>query len=142
PQAATNPLPVTKMQVVRGVWDWDVAIYRSVFRSLGHFVVVAIALAVLLVGGLALAWIGMAWTRWRRVASPIVALALAGLFFTTQSGYGRWFLGLGASPRYIYLGAAFLLPAFAVAANAVVRRWRVAAPVMVVLLLLAVPWNF
>jgi hypothetical protein len=43
--------------------------------------------------------------------------------------------------RYIYLVAALLLPALAVAADALVERWRVLIPVVAALFLIGIPGN-
>ena len=43
--------------------------------------------------------------------------------------------------RYVYMGAAFLLPALAVAIDALWRRWAPAALIGLGLLLVAVPGN-
>ena len=45
------------------------------------------------------------------------------------------------SDRYVYLGAALVLPLVAVAAEAIAQQWRRATPVLVVLFLLPVPFN-
>jgi hypothetical protein len=68
-------------------------------------------------------------------------MLVAAAFFATTAGWGRFFLGVeGAqSSRYLYLQAAFALPLLVVAAEIVARRWRVATPVLVVLLLVPIP---
>jgi hypothetical protein len=117
----------------------------STFAALGHAPLVGGVLAVVLVGGGVVAW-DHATRRQRRVqlAAPL-ALLLGAVVFALVTGLGR-----GASPsgnagasasRYLHIIAALSIPALAVASDAVIRRWRVAAPVMLVALLVGVPGN-
>jgi hypothetical protein len=90
----------------------------------------------LLVGGLVLAWHRRPWDQVRRVAAAPVALALGAFAFVLITAFGRvgFSPGIERSTRYIYIVGALLLPALAVAADAVMRRWRAAVPVFVVAL--------
>src|SRR5205823_4808388 len=80
----------------------------------------------------------------RRRAAPL-ALAGGALVFLVLTGVLRAGQGGGAfrqltgaeharQSRYVYLVAAMLLPAIALAADAIIRRWRYAALPLVVLL--------
>jgi hypothetical protein len=71
------------------------------------------------------------------------ALALAAVLFAllialTRFGLGAAFITIEPLPAH---HRPLLLPALAVAANALARRWRVLAPVVVLLLLVGVPGN-
>jgi hypothetical protein len=72
---------------------------------------------------------------------------LAGaVFFAIETGIGRAYLleqGAGAvrGGHYMYVVAYLMLPAVALVAEAIVRRWRVVIPVLVVLFLVAIPVN-
>jgi hypothetical protein len=113
------------------------------FEALGHFGVVAVALAVLLVGGAVLARVDSTGREFlRRWALPIGMVA-GGVAFAAVSGYGRAAISdeLAKSSRYVYIVAALTLPALALAAEAVVRRWRIALPGVIALFVIAIPWN-
>jgi hypothetical protein len=72
-----------------------------------------------------------------------LSLLLAAVAFLAVSGYGRWWISpnVGNSSRYVHLVAGFSLPALAVAADALTRRWRVALPVAVAVLVSGIPHN-
>ena len=78
-----------------------------------------------------------------RAAAPVALLA-GGIVFLVTSGLGRatsFGPDFARSSRYVYFVAALVLPALAVAAEAVGQRWRILAPVVVVLLLIGIPGN-
>lgn len=126
---------------------WIVGSIGGVFTSLGQHGAVAIALGVLLVGGCALAWLPLDRPTWRRLAAAPVGLAVAAIGLAALIGSQRG-AAAGASVfdaarvgRYMAMTTALVLPALGVAADAVVRRWRLTAPFVVVLLLAGVPGN-
>jgi hypothetical protein len=116
---------------------------QNTFRAIPHNEVLGVLLFVLLVVGLVLAW------RARResaqvgqMAAPIALLA-GSVIFLTFAAAGRATFGqtyAGAS-RYVSLTAAMVLPALAVAFDAIARRWRPLVPVAVVLLVIGVPFS-
>jgi hypothetical protein len=117
---------------------------QGVFGALGQLTGVGLALGVLLVVGLAVAWAPLDWAQFRRRAAAPGALLLGVFIFLILSGVWRvGFLGpeSARASRYLHPGAAFVLPAVAVAADAVARRWRLAAPVMLVVLVVGIPGN-
>lgn len=94
----------------------------------------------------------VAWAPWRRddlpeararLAAPTALLVGAVVFFgiTTWGRYSPDRGQLIESSRYLHVGAALLIPALAVGADALARRWRPLLPVFVVLLLLPIPSN-
>jgi hypothetical protein len=108
----------------------------SAFRG-GQWVLV-----VLLLAGLVVAWRGLTWTEFtRRGAAPFALLVGAGVFLLITSVGRAGLPGATYRSRYIDLTLALVLPALAVAANALIRRWRVLAIPIVVVLLLGVPSN-
>jgi hypothetical protein len=126
----------------------------ATFDALGQLPGVGLALGALLVVGLVVAWGRVTTVEWRtRAALPAALLfgAFAFLVLTAARGVGRTVAGIGVAAnfgpesaragRYLHLVAAFTLPAIAVAATAVARRWKVLAPVVVVLLLVGIPGN-
>lgn len=135
------------------------------FEALGHWTAVSLGLAVLLVVGLAVHLLapepepepdrdpdtepgsvaageraGLV-ARARRIGGPL-ALGAGAVAFIVLTARSRAYQGpVGAEARrYLYVYAVTLLPLLGVAASALVRRWRMAAPV-VLLALVAIPVN-
>jgi hypothetical protein len=125
------------------LFRWVRSAVIGVFVALGHFGVVAVALAIVLVVGLGLAWSHMSVAEARTRAAIPASMLLGVVVFSVMSAMGRWSLGpeFARSSRYVHIGTALLLPALAVAIDAIARRWRVLAVPLVALLLIAVPWN-
>ena len=88
--------------------------------------------------------IGARLERWRvsvqHLAIP-TALFGASFVFMASTGWTRWTLGtdMARSSRYLHAYAVLILPAMAVGAEALARRWRLVTPAMAVLLLVALP---
>jgi hypothetical protein len=143
PQTPQNPLHQPESVVIRQVGRWDVASVGYTLGHLGHYRVVGVALGLLIVVGLALAWTRLGWSGIRRRQSMVVATLVGFVAFVTLSGTGRWFFGTSyaASSRYLYLGAAFLLPALGVAATTLIRQWRPLIPVVVLVMVAGIPGN-
>ncbi len=143
PAGPGNPFHESNTRVAHHVVDWDLAAARHTFLDLGHFAVVGVALGVLLVAGLGLTFRRVGLDGIRRRYSMIVGLLVGSVVFATITGYGRWFFGsdYSSQARYVYLTAAFVLPALGVAADAVIRRWRPMIPVVVLLFAIGVPAN-
>ncbi|MEO7570822.1 MAG: hypothetical protein ABIX10_00135 [Acidimicrobiales bacterium] len=124
-------------------WAWIREGQVGTLEALGQLQVAAALLALLLVGGLVLLLSTTSLSELRhRVAIP-GSLLLCGPLFFVLTAQGRWVFGLelARSSRYLYVGAVCLLPALAVAGDAVVRRWRGATVGVVALLLVGVPGN-
>jgi hypothetical protein len=117
---------------------------QGVFGALGELTGVGLALGVLLGVGLAVAWLPLDWGPFRRRAAAPGALLLGFIAFLLISGIWRvGFLGpeSARASRYLHPGAAFVLPAAAVAADAVARRWRQFTPVVLIVLVVGIPDN-
>ena len=153
----TPDVPVPGVRTVLS-WVWN-AITGS-FAELGQHTVVALLLVAILVVGMAVAmWAptgtvdedgeaGAGTDRsfrvrvggWiaRHVAPVAVPLALlaAALLFSALTALGRWIFGIESArtSRYLYVYVALMLPAFGVAAQALVSRTRVMGPVVGLLL--------
>jgi hypothetical protein len=116
----------------------------AAFDAMGQVPGVGVVLGVLLVSGLILAWRGLDRAELRRRAAVPGALLIGATVFLLISGLGRA-TSFGAdyarSSRYMYLVAALVLPALAVASDAVARRWRILAPAAFVVLLIGIPGN-
>jgi hypothetical protein len=142
PGVGSNPthqgLPYVLGQIVRFVIDG----VAGSFRSLGYFPVVGIALAAVLVGGLVVAGRREGRELAQRAAGPL-GLLVGVVVLLAISGWGRWQFGptYADQSRYLYLTVAMLLPALAVAVDALGRRWLVAVPLALALVAIGVPGN-
>jgi hypothetical protein len=124
------------------IWTWNVTGERAAFEALGRWTVVAIALAVMLVVGLLIAWVPLSFAEFRKQAAVPLALLIGGpVMFALVSGQRYWLPGEVTSSKFIYLATALALPALALAASAIARQWRFMAPVVAIALLAAVPTN-
>jgi hypothetical protein len=143
PPSGSNPLNASQSYIAGVMARFVGRGITSAFEGLGYFTIVGVALAIMLVVGLVLAWRSSGWTGFRVRGAPIAALLVGLVASLLLSAYGRWPFGAeyAATSRYVYLSAALLLPALAVAADALSRRWRVLTPVVLVLLLVGVPFN-
>jgi hypothetical protein len=127
-------------QVLSYVWTG----MSESFVALGHYPAIGIGLALLLVLGLAIAWKSLTLSELRSRASGPVALMLGAVGFFLVSSYARAILGgQGAiGSRYLYIGVALVLPALAVAGDAVIRRWWFTTPLVIALFVVGLPGNF
>ncbi|HEY5170822.1 MAG TPA: hypothetical protein VIK54_03750 [Acidimicrobiia bacterium] len=135
----TIPFPDNPLKYA---FQWNLTGERGVFVAIGNYREVAIALAVLLVVGLVIAWRPLDLAELRRRASAPAALLLgAPTLFAIVSSQRYWAGNAAASSRYVSMATAFTLPALAVAAQAVARHWRRIAPVVGLLIVSAIPAN-
>ena len=116
---------------------------RATVEQFTHYPVVTVALVITVLIGVVLT-IQARDTAWRnRLATP-VAMAVGSLVFYAVVAYGR---AAGFAPkfaeigRYLHLAMALLLPAVAVAADAVIRRWHFLLVPVAAMFLIAVPAN-
>lgn len=120
---------------------WSGAV--GVFEGLGQSTPAAIALVVVTVAGLAVAWVGLDRAELRRRAAAPIALIGGAVLVVGVAGSQRYLLGddFARSSRYVSMATALTLPAVAVAITAIVRCWRWAAPIVVLPLVVGVPGN-
>ena len=116
------------------------------FSSLGSSPIVGSLLAVLLIAGavISIRSYGSAELR-SRCAAPY-SLLIGAVAFMLITGFGRADFSISsaetyASSRYIYIVAAMLMPAIAVAASQVILRWSKAWLFVVAILVLGIPGN-
>jgi hypothetical protein len=105
----------------------------GVFLALGGgYTVVAVGLGALLVIGLALAWSPLDLSALRRRAALPAAMFIGALALLAVICTQRGWAGLGGARGGHYIGicTALTLPALAVGADAVVRRWQWMMPVV------------
>jgi hypothetical protein len=144
----TSPVEVAKFVVI-GV--------SAAFGRIGQLPGLGFVVGAVLVVGLVLTFAppsGRATLR-GRAAAPIALLAgaavflvVTGIFRAGQGGGLVFFRGLGQNGpdrarlgRYVYIVAAMALPAIALAAQAVIRKWRQATSVVVALAAIALAGN-
>jgi hypothetical protein len=94
------------------------------------------AVGALLLGGALVAVRGRPRSRVRAIAGAPAALAAGAFVFAAITAVGRADRGLESAgqTRYVYVVGTLLLPAIAVAADVVMRRWRAAVPVLMLVL--------
>jgi hypothetical protein len=127
--------PVAVARFVRLIVD-------ATFGAIGHYPGLGWVLGALLVVGLVLAWRPLPAAERRSRAAAPVGLLIGAFSLLCITGYGRaGLVNLDEKSRYLHLVAAMLLPALAIAADAIMRRWRVVAPVVVVVLVIGIPSN-
>jgi hypothetical protein len=116
----------------------------AAFDAMGQVPGIGLLLGILLIVGLVLAWGPLDRSRLRARAAAPGALLAGAVVFLLFSGFGRASLlgpEFARASRYQHVITAMALPALAVAANAVARRWRVLAPLVLLLLLVGIPGN-
>lgn len=112
------------------------------FTSLGSWGVVGLLFGILTVVGLALACRGLSWAELRQRMSSPFGLLVAAAVFAVLTAWSRAGIYAGATEgRYLHVLAAMVVPAVAVAADAVARRSSLLATLVVILLLIGVPAN-
>jgi hypothetical protein len=138
----TYTAPSTFSNHLSLTFRWFTTGVRTSFEAMGHYAGVGVALAVLLVVGLVLAWSRLNRQELRTQAAAPAALLVTAFVFVFSTGWER-VLVHGVSDatesRYLYDFAALALPALAVAANALVSRWRILIPVVLGLLVVGTP---
>src|SRR5262249_13594032 len=114
----------------------------STFHSLGQLPVVGWLLGALLVAGLVFAIRARDREARQLLAAPIALLA-GGFFFVSLIALTRFGLSsvFAASSRYQHVIAALVLPALAVAVDALARLHRALGALALVLLLVGIPGN-
>ncbi len=122
-------------------WMRDATV--GLFTGLGHFSVLGIVLAVLLVAGAVVAVRTEGGAVLLRRAAVPAALLVAAVLSMTVAAPSRFALGEGGAKagRYVGVMAAMTLPALAVAADAISRRWRWTRPLLAAVFLVPVPFN-
>ena len=116
----------------------------AAFDAMGQVPGIGLLLGILLIVGLVLAWRPLDYRQLRARAAAPGALLVGAVVFLLFSGAGRASLlgpEFARASRYLHVVTAMALPALAVAADAVARRWRVLAPLVLVVLLIGIPGN-
>ncbi|MGH8983136.1 MAG: hypothetical protein ACRDY6_04595, partial [Acidimicrobiia bacterium] len=118
--------------------------FSAAFDAMGQLPGLGLALGATLVIGIVLRWRQLGGATFRKVAAAPLALLVGAIVFLVIAGAGRAaFFGpsFARAGRYVHLVAALSLPALALAADALVRRWRLLVPPVLLLLLAGIPGN-
>jgi hypothetical protein len=118
--------------------------YMATFDALGQIPFYGWVIGGILVFGLVIAWYPLPIASLRKQAAIPIAGLVGAIAFYILNGLGRGnrvLYGSYGAGRYMNVAVALTLPALAVAADAIVRRWRAALPLIVVALLVGIPGN-
>ena len=113
----------------------------STFRALGQLPVVGIALGVIFVVGLILAWRPFSAHAIKARAALPMGLLVAVVVFVVGTGLERATWQQPSESRYLYVVAYMLTPALGVAVDAIIGRSRTLAPLLLALLAVGIPGN-
>src|SRR5262249_49526731 len=115
----------------------------GLFGAIAQIPFLGWVVAAALVVGFVLAWRGLPWriTLDRRIG-PTAMLA-GPLFFFVVTGVQRGGIDpdFAKSSRYLYVTAAFVLPAIAIAIDALLTRWRAVGILALLAVLIGIPGN-
>ena len=122
---------------------WCVTGAARTFGALGSVPGVGWLLAAVLVGGGVLAARDLGWRALRHERSAPLAMLLGAAGFLVIAALDRSGFGTAAARagRYLHVLAALLLPAIAVAIDALLSRWKVVGALALALLLVGIPGN-
>jgi hypothetical protein len=111
--------------------------------GLGRFAPLAVAIAAMLIGGTIVAIRSEGVMVFLRRAAVPSVLVVSAVLTMSAAAPSRFFTGPEAARagRYIGVMAALTLPAVAVAADALARRWKALTPWLIGLLLVPIPFN-
>ena len=142
--------PTAWLGIDQGAWSqtlttaqWAGVGLRGALNAYGYFTGIGTAIGVLLVVGLTIFWMRLDGSELRRRATAPGMMLVGGLLFLSMTGLTRGALGLeqAYTSRYVYVVLAFMLPALAVAADAVITQWPRATIPTILLLLVGIPGN-
>jgi hypothetical protein len=118
-------------------------IVAATYSDIGYSRVVGLALGCTTVLGLVLAWRATPWIEFRGRAAVPLSMFFGALVYFIMTAVGRSSGGplAPSTSHYVYVGAALVLPAIALAADTLVQRARWLAPIVVLLLIIGIPGN-
>ena len=133
----------TQHWTVRDVIRFVATGIRATYSAIGQLPGAGIVVAGVLIVGVAIAWHQRARSGQDRQLAAPVALLAGSIVVLAVTATGRVALGVDDArlPRYVYLVAAMTLPALAVAADALVTRWRPFFAVAILLFVVGMPGN-
>jgi hypothetical protein len=139
PVVRVNDEPFT----VGEYFTWMKDAFVGLFTGLGHFTFIAVALVCVLVAGAVVAVLHEGARHLLHRASIPASLLVAAVVSMSVAAPSRFALGeeQAKAGRYIGVMAALTLPALAVAADALVNRWRWSTPLVVAVFLVPMPFN-
>jgi hypothetical protein len=116
----------------------------AAFGAIGQAGAINVANAVILVVGGAFAWRQRRHSKQLSQLAAPIALLGGSVVFLAITATGRLVVGtdFARASRYMYLVVAMMLPALAIAADAITTRWRWFLPIAMAMFLVGVPGNF
>ncbi len=139
---------LTRHAGLREIVNFVVGNSYATFAAIGHLPGIGLVLVIVLLSGGLLIWPRLQVADQRQQLAAPVALLAGSLVFLVITGIGRGspasgIVGMAGFPsRYLHVEAALMLPAFALAADAIIQRWRLLTPVILAALVVGVPGNF
>jgi hypothetical protein len=117
--------------------------FSATFEALGQNGVIAVLLGLVLVVGAVVAWPDPLSRRTRQLAAVPVGLLVGAVAVAILTAWSRASFGVefARQSRYEHIIGALCLPALAVGADALARRWKLLAPAVVVVLMVGIPGN-
>jgi hypothetical protein len=127
----------------RGLLTWFTTAGSALFGGLGEIPGFGWLLGVLLIVGLVVFVRRTGVRALREHASMPIALAIGALAFVGGAGIQRGDLGasFARQGRYVHVLAALLLPALALALDALLQRWRAVGVIGLAALVIGIPGN-
>jgi hypothetical protein len=126
------------------LFKWILFAIEGLLDAIGHFRVAGIVLGVVLLVGLWLAWRPLGRNILRSRQAVPAALLVGAFGFILISGWGRvvtFHPSYAKASRYVDIATGLALPAVAIGVDAVIRRWRLAAPLFAALFIAIIPGN-
>jgi hypothetical protein len=127
---------------VRSFVDFVIRGLRTLVESLTEYRLVAVLLVLVVLGGVVIGALDRP-PDWRKRYAVPIAMAIGCVLFFSITAIGRAAASVSdaSKSRYIHIGLALVLPATAVALDALARRWHVLLAPLAVLLLVGAPAN-
>lgn len=124
-------------------FGWARHVLGGALHAISQFAVVEVVFVIVLIVGMGLAWTSRDHAQ-RRTLISTVALLVGTFLFVAITAYARAnpeSLGYANNPHYFDITAAMTLPALAVSADAIARRWRILVPAALALFIIGMPGN-
>jgi hypothetical protein len=113
----------------------------NAFRALGQNPVVSVALAIVLISGLLVSLRTVGGREIRATAAAPLGLLVGAVVFAVSTGVERATWAPPSQSRYLYAMVYMIVPALGIAVDALMRRGRIVAIVVLVLLGATIPGN-
>jgi hypothetical protein len=135
-----------KVPSLGSLTQWISKSVGASFNAMGQLPGVGVVLAVILVVGLVLALSPLDRTELRTRAAVPGALLIGAFIFVVMTSWADTATSVFSgqyitNSHYLHIFVAMVIPAIAIGANAIARRWRVVAPAILAVLVVGIPGN-